>query len=93
MEHSERDGVLAAARIAADLVRRPEVAERWTDESACAGMSVGGLAFHLGSQGDLMVRLLQAGPSDLTPDPVGRALCAGRLGEQRTRRRRERRDP
>ncbi len=70
MEHSERDGVLAAARIAADLVRRPEVAERWTDESACAGMSVGGLAFHLGSQGDLMVRLLQAGPSDLPPIPL-----------------------
>ncbi len=70
MEHRERDGVLAAAGIAADLVRHPEIAERWTDESACAGMTVGGLAFHLGSQVDLMVRLLQAGPSDLTPIPL-----------------------
>ncbi len=65
-----RDGVPAAARIAADLVRRPEVAERWRVESVCAGMSVGGLACHLGSQIDLIVRLLQAGPSDLAPIPL-----------------------
>jgi hypothetical protein len=70
MDHSETDGVLVAARIAADLTRRPEVAERWNDESACAGMSVGGLAFHLASQTDLVVRLLQAGPSDLAPIPL-----------------------
>jgi hypothetical protein len=67
MEQSERDGFLAAAEIAADLVRRREVSVRWTDESSCAGMSVGGLAFHLGTQTDLVVRLLQAAPSDLAP--------------------------
>jgi len=70
MEQSERDGFLAAARVAADLVRRPEVSEGWSDESACAGMSVGGLACHLATQSDLAVRLLQAGPSDLVPIPL-----------------------
>ena len=70
MEQSELDGVLVAARTAADLSRRSEVSERWGDESACAGMTVGGLAFHLAGQTDLMMRLLQAEPSDLTPIPL-----------------------
>jgi hypothetical protein len=70
MEHSERDGFLAAARIARDLVVRPEVSERWGEESACAGMSIGGLACHLGSQTDLAVQLLQAGRSEVTPIPL-----------------------
>jgi len=60
----------AAARIAVDLVRRPEVATRWTEESACAGMSVGGLAYHLGTQTDLVVRLLRVEPTDLEPVPL-----------------------
>ncbi len=67
MERSERDRFLAAARIAADLVRQPTVSSRWTEESACPGMSVGGLAWHLGSQTDLAVRLLQAGPAEVAP--------------------------
>ena len=67
MEHSEREGFLGAARTAAALVRRPEVAARWGEESACAGMSVGGLACHLGAQTDLAVRVLGSGPSDLVP--------------------------
>jgi hypothetical protein len=70
MEHSDRDPFLAAARIAADLVCRPEVEARWSDASACAGMTVGGLACHLGGQTDLAVRLLQAGPSDVDPIPL-----------------------
>ena len=70
MEHSERDGFLAAARIARDLVVRPEVSARWGEESACAGMSIGGLACHLGSQTDLAVQLLQAGRSEVTPIPL-----------------------
>ena len=57
----------AAARIAAELVLRPEVDARWAEESACAGMSVGGLAFHLGTQTDLVVRLLGAEPTDQAP--------------------------
>ncbi|MDX6357121.1 MAG: hypothetical protein QOH37_175 [Nocardioidaceae bacterium] len=67
MEHSDRDAFLAAARIAADLVHRPEVEARWSDESACAGMTVGGLACHLASQLDTTVRLLGAGVSEQAP--------------------------
>jgi hypothetical protein len=70
MNDAGRDGFLAAARIAADLVRRPEVSERWTEESACAGMTVGGLACHLGSQGTNTVRLVGAGPSAQPPIPL-----------------------
>jgi Mycothiol maleylpyruvate isomerase N-terminal domain len=70
MEHSERDAFLAAARIARDLVHRPEVSARWGEESACAGMTIGGLACHLGSQPDLAVRLLRATRSELTPIPL-----------------------
>jgi hypothetical protein len=50
----------AATRIAADLALRPEVEEHWTDESACAGMTVGALARHLVSQWFNAVRLLRA---------------------------------
>jgi len=60
-------GFLAAARIAADLVRRPEVTDRWGDESACAGMSVGGLACHLAAQVTNTVRLVGARASDQAP--------------------------
>jgi uncharacterized protein (TIGR03083 family) len=78
MEHSERNAFLAAARIAADLVRRPEVEERWTEESACAGMTVGGLACHLASQLDNAVRLLGAGASGQVP--IGLADHYARAG-------------
>ena len=58
------------ARVAADLVRRPEVARRWADESSCAGMSVGGLANHLAGQAANVVRLLAAPPSGQAPIPA-----------------------
>ena len=48
-----------AGRTAADLALSPHVARHWTQESACAGMSVGGLAYHLGTQTDLAVRVLR----------------------------------
>jgi Mycothiol maleylpyruvate isomerase N-terminal domain len=70
MDDTGRDSFLAAAQIAADLVRRPEVTERWKDESACAAMSVGGLACHLGSQVTNTVTLLSAPASDDAPIPV-----------------------
>ena len=56
---------LSAARIAADLALRPEVAADWTAESACSGMTVGGLAHHLVSQVGNTVRLVGA---DATPE-------------------------
>jgi hypothetical protein len=61
------ESFLAAARISADLARRPEVAERWAAESACAGMTVGGLAHHLVSQLTNTTRLLAAEPRDDVP--------------------------
>ena len=43
---------------------------RWDAESACAGMTVGGLAFHLANQVGFAVRLLPAAPSEEAPIPV-----------------------
>ena len=60
----------AAARVVADLVGRPEVGSRWDEESACAGMSVGGLAHHLGSQPVLAVQLVAAGAAAEEPIPL-----------------------
>ena len=55
------------ARVAADLIRHPSVAARWDDESACAGMTVGGLANHLAGQAASVVRLFAASPHDAEP--------------------------
>jgi hypothetical protein len=46
----DRTTFLVAVECVADLVTRPEVGSRWEDESACAGMTVGGLTHHLASQ-------------------------------------------
>jgi hypothetical protein len=70
MDEAERESFLTAARISGDLSRRPEVAERWTAESACVGMSVGGLAFHLAAQVTNTVRLVAAAPADHDPIPL-----------------------
>ena len=67
MDERDVETFLAAARIAADLATRPEVAARWTDESACAGMTVGGLAHHLVAQAVNTVRLLSAPPAPEEP--------------------------
>lgn len=58
------------AALAADLIAHPEVARRWRDESACAGMTVGGLAHHLAGQTRSVVRLLSAPPHDAEPIAV-----------------------
>ncbi|MFJ6168280.1 maleylpyruvate isomerase N-terminal domain-containing protein [Micromonospora orduensis] len=47
-----------AAAIALDLIRRPEVTERWSDPSALPHLSVGGLACHLGRQAVRAAELL-----------------------------------
>jgi mycothiol maleylpyruvate isomerase-like protein len=70
MDETTRESFLAAARIAGDLVRRPEVTARWADESACAGMSVGGLACHLGSQVTNTVRLVGSPDRGEAPIPL-----------------------
>ncbi len=58
------------ARVAADLIRHPSVSERWAHESACAGMTVGGLANHLAGQAANVVLLFAAAPHDEPPITV-----------------------
>jgi hypothetical protein len=70
MDERMAEAFLTAARISGDLARRPEVAENWTEESACAGMSVGGLAHHLVHQLTNTVRILAAEPHDDPPIPL-----------------------
>ena len=69
MNSRQTSAFAAATRIAADLAVRPEVVEQWTEESACAGMTVGALARHLVSQWFNAVRLLRA-PAGDTPITV-----------------------
>lgn len=49
--------VLVSARTVADLALGAPVRGRWDDESACAGMTVGGLAHHLTGQVDNLIAL------------------------------------
>ncbi len=59
--------VLASARTVTGLALSPEVREHWTDESACAGMTVGGLAHHAVRQVELLVRLFPDARTEETP--------------------------
>ena len=70
MDERTAEAFLEAARISGELAQRSEVAEHWTDESACAGMTVGGLAHHLVSQLTNTTRLLSAEPRDEAPIPL-----------------------
>lgn len=60
------DTFVTSARTAAGLLVSDGVRDRWGDESACAGMTVGGLAFHLAGQAGNAVRLLPAGAPEGT---------------------------
>lgn len=55
---------LDTARTAAGLLTSDAVRDRWDDESSCAGMTVGGLAFHLAAQAGNTVRLVPPVPAD-----------------------------
>jgi hypothetical protein len=57
----DRSLVVRAADLVAALVARPEVADAWTRESSCVGMTVGALARHLVEQSLYVVRLLGPG--------------------------------
>ena len=70
MEQSITGTFIDSARIVAGLLGSAPVSERWTDESACAGMSVGGLAFHLAAQARNAGRIVSSGPVDQAPIPV-----------------------
>lgn len=54
----DRQTVIHATDLVEHLAARPEVASAWTDESSCAGMTVGGLTRHLTSQSVNVVALL-----------------------------------
>jgi hypothetical protein len=58
-----RQALVDAAGIAQELAARPEVAAAWRAESACAGMTVGGLTHHLVRQVVVTNELLDAAPS------------------------------
>ncbi|HEY7042897.1 MAG TPA: maleylpyruvate isomerase N-terminal domain-containing protein [Nocardioidaceae bacterium] len=66
----DRSAVLQAADLVAELVARSEVAQAWTSESSCVGMSVGGLTRHLVSQPVNVVKLLRADQSDAETIPL-----------------------
>lgn len=61
---------VTAARTALDLASTEEVRRAWRAESACAGMTVGGLAAHLLGQAINTVRLLEADQQDHEPIPL-----------------------
>jgi uncharacterized protein (TIGR03083 family) len=61
------DAFLTAVESVAELLARPEVADRWESPSALAEWSVGGLAGHLAGQAFAGVNLIEAEPSDLAP--------------------------
>jgi hypothetical protein len=58
----DRNAVVHASDLVADLIANPAVEAAWAEESSCAGMSVGGLARHLGSQPVNIVGLVGADP-------------------------------
>ncbi|QZY28870.1 maleylpyruvate isomerase N-terminal domain-containing protein [Nocardioides coralli] len=70
MSLSIADDVLATARVVRELVADDAVARRWRDESACAGMTVGGLTHHLAAQATTAIGLLSSEPYAGEPIPV-----------------------
>jgi hypothetical protein len=57
-----RASFVTAALTAFEVASAPEVRGAWREESACPGMSVGGLAHHLLQQATNTVRLLEMEP-------------------------------
>jgi hypothetical protein len=57
---------LAAARAAVALIAAPEVAARWDDPSALAGMTVGALAAHLARQITMVPAVMGETPAGVT---------------------------
>jgi hypothetical protein len=61
---------LSAAGAAQLLASSPQVRDAWATESACAGMTVGGLAHHLLKQAGNTARALRDEPHDVEPIPM-----------------------
>jgi hypothetical protein len=64
------DAVLDTAHTVAELALSAPVRDRWREESACAGMTVGGLAHHLTGQVDSLVELYAEPPDASAPITV-----------------------
>jgi Mycothiol maleylpyruvate isomerase N-terminal domain len=67
---SHADGYLGAAGLALALLQEPEVASAWSEPSALAEMTVGGLAAHLASQVFLVGQALDDSPAEQGPIPL-----------------------
>ncbi|GAA2159757.1 maleylpyruvate isomerase N-terminal domain-containing protein [Pedococcus bigeumensis] len=59
---------LSAVDLSLDLAARPQVRDAWGRESACAGMTVGGLTHHLLKQAGNTVTGLRAAPDKAPAD-------------------------
>ena len=59
---------LSAVELSVELAARPEVREAWGHESACAGMTVGGLTHHLLRQAGNTVTGLRTSPEQTPAD-------------------------
>lgn len=70
METMNRSDFVTAAHTAFALASDPAVAAAWDDESACEGMTVGGLAHHLVAQIRHVVNLLTEPPTAESPIPL-----------------------
>ncbi len=70
MESIDRSAFVNACHTAFALASSPEVARAWNKESACAGMTVGGLAHHLLAQASHVVSGLDAPPLPEPPIPL-----------------------
>ena len=70
MDPIDRDAFVNACHIAFSLASSSEVAKAWGKESACSGMTVGGLAHHLLAQAGHVVNGLDTPPSSDSPIPL-----------------------
>lgn len=67
MERIDRGAFVNACHAAFSLASNRQVAKAWDTESACAGMTVGGLAHHLLAQATHVVSALDTPPSTVRP--------------------------
>lgn len=67
MDPIDRAAFVNACHDAFSLASHSAVAKAWNNESACAGMTVGGLAHHLLAQASSVVRALDTPPTNGPP--------------------------
>ncbi|MET0928205.1 MAG: maleylpyruvate isomerase N-terminal domain-containing protein [Aeromicrobium sp.] len=70
MESFDRPAFVSACDAAFELASDPAVAAAWDTESACPGMTVGGLTHHLLGQIRHIAALMQVPPTTIPPIPL-----------------------